>query len=82
MRIGVGRGRPLAAISEVKDFTAQEFEGVGAGALRELGRARSVRPKEVDHAVFGNAQQTSGDALRKGRGTWDCAAGLRLRFGG
>jgi acetyl-CoA acetyltransferase family protein len=45
---------------KLKDFTAQELGAVAAkGALERAG----VDPKEVDHAVFGNAQQTSGDAL-------------------
>src|ERR1700732_185302 len=44
----------------LKDFTG---EGLGAvGAKGAMERA-SVDPKEVDHVVFGNAQQTSGDAL-------------------
>src|SRR5712675_990514 len=45
---------------KLKDFTAQELGAVaGKGAIE---RAR-IDPKEFDHAVFGNAQQTSGDAL-------------------
>ncbi|HEX8816636.1 MAG TPA: acetyl-CoA C-acetyltransferase [Terriglobales bacterium] len=45
---------------KLKDFTAQELGAVAAkGALERAG----VDPKDVDHAVFGNAQQTSGDAL-------------------
>src|SRR5258708_21737775 len=45
---------------KLKDFTAEEVGAVAAKG--EMERA-SVDPKEVDHAVFGNAQQTSGDAL-------------------
>src|SRR3989475_10701141 len=45
---------------KLKDFTAQELGAVAAkGAMERTG----VDPKEFDHAVFGNAQQTSGDAL-------------------
>jgi len=45
---------------KLKDFTAQELGAVAAkGVLQRAG----VDPKDVDHAVFGNAQQTSGDAL-------------------
>jgi acetyl-CoA acyltransferase 2 len=45
---------------KLKDFTAQELGAVAAKGAMERA---SVNPKEVDHAVFGNAQQTSGDAL-------------------
>src|SRR5207302_1012000 len=45
---------------KLKDFTAQELGALAArGAIERAG----VDPKEIDHAVFGNAQQTSGDAL-------------------
>jgi acetyl-CoA acyltransferase 2 len=45
---------------KVKDYTAQELGAVAAkGAMERSG----VDPKEFDHVVFGNAQQTSGDAL-------------------
>ena len=45
---------------KLKDFTAQELGAVaGKGAIERAG----IDPKEFDHAVFGNAQQTSGDAL-------------------
>src|SRR5260370_26026586 len=45
---------------KLKDFTAQELGAVTAkGAIERAG----IDPKEFDHAVFGNAQQTSGDAL-------------------
>jgi acetyl-CoA acetyltransferase family protein len=45
---------------KLKDFTAQELGAIAAkGALERAG----VDPKDVDQAVFGNAQQTSGDAL-------------------
>jgi acetyl-CoA acetyltransferase family protein len=45
---------------KLKDFTAQEL---GAIAAKEALRRAQVEPDEIDHAVFGNAQQTSGDAL-------------------
>jgi acetyl-CoA acetyltransferase family protein len=45
---------------KLKDFTAQELGAVAAkGAIERSG----IDPTEFDHAVFGNAQQTSGDAL-------------------
>src|ERR1700733_1483709 len=45
---------------KLKDFTAQELGAVaGKGAIQRAG----LDPKEFDHVVFGNAQQTSGDAL-------------------
>jgi acetyl-CoA acetyltransferase family protein len=45
---------------KLKDFTAMELASVASkGAIERSG----IDPKEFDHAVFGNAQQTSGDAL-------------------
>src|SRR5437764_3209271 len=45
---------------KLKDFTAQELAAIAAkGAIERSG----IDGKEFDHAVFGNAQQTSGDAL-------------------
>ena len=45
---------------KLRDFTAQELGAVAAqGAIERSG----IDPKEFDHVVFGNAQQTSGDAL-------------------
>jgi acetyl-CoA acetyltransferase family protein len=45
---------------KLKDFTAQELAAVAAkGAIERAG----IEAKEFDHVVFGNAQQTSGDAL-------------------
>src|ERR1700678_331141 len=45
---------------KLKDFTAQELGAIaGKGAIERSG----IEAKEFDHAVFGNAQQTSGDAL-------------------
>ncbi|MGA3210571.1 MAG: acetyl-CoA C-acetyltransferase [Terriglobales bacterium] len=45
---------------KLRDFTAQELGAVAArGAIERSG----MDPREFDHAVFGNAQQTSGDAL-------------------
>jgi acetyl-CoA acetyltransferase family protein len=45
---------------KLKDFTAQEL---GAIAAKEAIQRSAVDPKEFDHAIFGNAQQTSGDAI-------------------
>src|SRR6202049_2066458 len=46
---------------KLKDFTAQELGAIaGKGAIERAG----LEPRgELYHAVFGNAQQTSGDAL-------------------
>jgi acetyl-CoA acetyltransferase family protein len=45
---------------KLKDFTAQELGALaGRGAIERSG----IEAREFDHAVFGNAQQTSGDAL-------------------
>src|SRR6202007_3093420 len=45
---------------KLKDFTAQELGAIAAQGAIERAR---VNPEDVEHAVFGNAQQTSGDAL-------------------
>ena len=45
---------------KLRDFTAMDLATV---ASQEAIRRAGVDPKEFDHAVFGNAQQTSGDAL-------------------
>src|ERR1041384_8223276 len=45
---------------KLKDFTAQELGSIaGKCAIERSG----VQLDEFDHVVFGNAQQTSGDAL-------------------
>ena len=45
---------------KLKDFTAQELGAIaGKAAIERSG----IDPKEFDHVVYGNAQQTSGDAL-------------------
>ncbi len=45
---------------KLRDFTAMDLAAL---ASQEAIRRAGVDPKEFDHAVFGNAQQTSGDAL-------------------
>jgi acetyl-CoA acyltransferase 2 len=45
---------------KLRDFTAMELAAVAA---REAIRRAGVDPAEFQHAVFGNAQQTSGDSL-------------------
>src|SRR5215469_5096917 len=45
---------------KLREFTAQEL---GAVAAVEAMKRSGVEPAEIDHAVFGNAQQTSGDAI-------------------
>src|SRR5215472_8338892 len=45
---------------KLRDFTAMELAAIaGKEAIRRSG----VEPSEIDHAVFGNAQQTSGDSI-------------------
>jgi acetyl-CoA acetyltransferase family protein len=45
---------------KLKDFSAMELAAVAAkGAMERAG----VEAKEFDHAIFGNAQQTSGDSI-------------------
>jgi acetyl-CoA acetyltransferase family protein len=45
---------------KLKDFTAQELGAIaGKGAIERAG----IGAEEFGHVVFGNAQQTSGDAL-------------------
>src|SRR2546430_6339693 len=45
---------------KLKDFTAQELGAIAAkGAIERAG----LKAELFDHVVFGNAQQTSGDAL-------------------
>jgi acetyl-CoA acetyltransferase family protein len=44
----------------LREFTAQEL---GALAGIEAMKRSGVEPAEIDHVVYGNAQQTSGDAL-------------------
>ena len=45
---------------KLRDFTSMELGAVAAkGAIERAG----LDPTEFDHAVFGNAQQTSGDSL-------------------
>src|SRR5262252_798761 len=45
---------------KLRDFTAMELAAV---ASKEAIKRSGIEPGEIDHAVFGNAQQTSGDAL-------------------
>ncbi len=44
----------------LRDFSAQEL---GAFAARAAIERAGVEPAEFDHVIFGNAQQTSGDAI-------------------
>ena len=45
---------------KLKNFTAQELGAIAAkGAIARAG----LEPGDFDHVVFGNAQQTSGDAI-------------------
>src|SRR6202795_107949 len=45
---------------KIKDYSAQELGAIAAKAAIERS---GVNPSDFDHVVFGNAQQTSGDAL-------------------
>src|SRR6516162_6514049 len=56
-----GARTPMGRYSgKLRDFTAMELAAVAA---KEAIRRAGVDAKEFDHAVFGNAQQTSGDSL-------------------
>jgi len=56
-----GARTPMARYCGVlRDFTAMEL---GAIAGKEAIRRAGLDPKEFDHCVIGNAQQTSGDSL-------------------
>jgi len=45
---------------KLRDFTAMELAAIaGKEAIRRSG----IEAGEIDHAIFGNAQQTSGDAI-------------------
>lgn len=59
---------------KLKDFTAQELGAIAAKGAIERSK---VNPEEIDHAVFGNAQQTSGDALYGARHV-GLRAGLKI----
>ena len=50
---------------KIKDYTAQELGAVAAkAAIARAGNdGAGIDPAEFDHVVFGNAQQTTGDAL-------------------
>jgi acetyl-CoA acetyltransferase family protein len=59
---------------KLKDFTAQELGAIAAkGAIQRS----KVNPEEFEHAIFGNAQQTSGDALYGARHV-GLRAGLKI----
>ena len=59
---------------KLKDFTAQELGAIAAkGAIERSG----VEPEAFDHVIFGNAQQTSGDALYGARHV-GLRAGLKI----
>src|SRR5437879_438143 len=45
---------------KLRDFTSMDLAAI---ASQEAIRRADVDPKEFEHAVFGNAQQTSGDSL-------------------
>src|SRR3954469_20689215 len=56
-----GARTPMGRYCEkLRDFTAMDL---GAIAGKEAIRRAGVDGREFDHAVFGNAQQTSGDSL-------------------
>lgn len=56
-----GRRTPMASyVGALKDVSALELGGLAArGALEATG----VAAEEIDHTIFGNALQTSGDAI-------------------
>jgi acetyl-CoA acetyltransferase family protein len=56
-----GARTPMARYcGKLRDFTAKELAAVAA---KDAIRRARLEPKEFDHCVIGNAQQTSGDAL-------------------
>lgn len=58
--IVAGARTPMGRYCEkLRDFTAMEL---GAIAGKEAIRRAGVDPKEIDHVVYGNAQQTSADS--------------------
>src|SRR5437868_6024109 len=59
--IGNGASKPMGRhCGKLREFNSL---GLAAVASKEAMRRSGVEPSEIDHAVFGNAQQTSGDAL-------------------
>src|SRR5258707_5606496 len=56
-----GKRTPMTDyVGALKDVSAIDLGAIAArGALETTG----VAPEEIDHAVFGNALQTSGDAI-------------------
>src|SRR3954453_15175153 len=60
-----GARTPMGRYCEkLRDFTAMEL---GAIAGKEAIKRSGIDPKEFDHVVFGNAQQTSSDSHYGGR---------------
>ncbi len=59
--IVAGARTPMGRYCEkLRDFSAQELGAIaGVEAMKRAG----VEPAQIDHVVYGNAQQTSGDAL-------------------
>ena len=56
-----GKRTPMGEyVGVLKDVSAIDL---GAAAARGALQSTGVKPEEIDHAVFGNALQTSGDAI-------------------
>jgi acetyl-CoA acetyltransferase family protein len=56
-----GKRTPMGEyVGALKDISAIDL---GAAAARGAFEATGVKPEEIDHTVFGNALQTSGDAI-------------------
>ncbi len=56
-----GKRTPMAGyVGALKDVSAIDL---GASAARSAMEATGIAPEEIDHTIFGNALQTSGDAL-------------------
>ena len=56
-----GKRTPMGEyVGALKDVSAIDL---GAVASRGALNASGVRPEEIDHTIFGNALQTSGDAI-------------------
>ncbi len=61
---------------KLRDFTAMDL---GAIAATEAMKRSGVEPREIDHVVMGNAQQTSNDSLYGARHVGLKAGVLRSR---
>ena len=71
-----GARTPMGAIAANSEILPP---WTGRRCRSEAMRRSGVDPKEFDHVIFGNAQQTSGDALYGARHV-ACEQGCRSRL--